>query len=148
MGLLTEFKAFALKGNVIDLAIGVIIGAAFNSVVKSLVDNIIMPPIGKLIGDVDFSDLYINLGPGEYDSLAAAQEAGAATINYGLFVNSVLSFLITALAVFLLVRQINRIKREPEKAAPSVKNCPFCDQQISLKASRCPFCTSEVATVA
>ena len=144
MKLVTEFKEFALKGNVIDLAVGVIIGAAFNSVVRSLVDDVVMPPLGRIIGGVDFANLYVNLSDQEYESLAAAQEAGAATINYGLFINSVISFLIVAFCVFVIIRQVNRMKRAPEKATPTVWNCPFCDSQISNKAQRCPHCTSEV----
>ena len=144
MKVIQEFREFALKGNMIDLAIGVIIGAAFGSVVKSLVDDILMPPLGRLVGDVDFSDLFINLSDGEYASLAAAQEAGAATINYGNFINAVISFLIVAFAVFVIIRQVNRMKRQPEAATPTMKSCPFCDSQISVKATRCPACTSEL----
>lgn len=144
MKLFTEFREFALKGNVIDLAVGVILGAAFNSVVRSLVDDLVMPPMGRLVGDVDFSELYINLSDVRYESLAAAKEAGAATINYGLFVNNVVSFVIVAFCVFLIVKQVNRMRRAPELATPNVWNCPLCDQQISRKAVRCPHCTSEV----
>jgi len=146
--LLGEFKEFAMKGNVIDLAVGIIIGAAFTSVVNSLVNDIIMPPLGMLVGNVDFANLYINLTNTDYESLAAAQEAGAATINYGLFINAVINFLIVAFAVFMLVKQINRLKREPQKepAAPSLKECPYCFSNISIKATRCPECTSPLET--
>lgn len=142
MSITSEFREFALKGNVIDLAVGVIIGAAFGSVVKSLVDDVLMPPVGALMGNVDFSDRFINLSAEHYDTLAAAQEAGAATINYGLFINEIISFLIVALAVFLVIRQVNRMKRKPHEATPTMKSCPYCDSQISVKASRCPACTS------
>lgn len=144
MRLIGEFREFALKGNMIDLAVGVIIGAAFNSVVKSLVDDVLMPPLGALVGDVDFSDLYINLSDQSYESLAAAQAAGAATINYGSFINELISFVIVAFAVFLVIRQVNRMRRRPEAVTPTVKSCPFCDSQISVKATRCPSCTSEL----
>lgn len=144
--MLKEFKEFALKGNVLDLAIGVIIGGAFGAVVKSLVDDIIMPPLGRVIGNIDFSNLFVNLSPGEFDSLAAAKEAGAATINYGLFINTIISFLIVAFSVFMLVKWFNKLRREPEVAkAPDVKECPHCISMISLRAKRCPNCTSEVA---
>lgn len=141
-----EFREFAVKGNVVDLAVGIIIGAAFTTIVTSLVNDIIMPPIGYALGDVDFSDLFIVLGGGDFDSLAAAKEAGAATINYGVFINAVINFLIVAFAVFMLVRAINRMKRE-EKVAPAdptEKNCPFCTTSIPIKATRCPNCTSEL----
>jgi len=144
---LAEFREFALKGSVIDLAVGVIIGAAFNSIVQSLVKDVIMPPIGFLLGKVDFSELYINLGSAEFETLQAAQAAGAPTINYGLFFNALISFLITAWVVFLLVKFINRIRREQESKAaptPTTHACPFCTKEISKKATRCPFCTAEV----
>ncbi len=139
------FQDFAIRGNVVDMAVGIMIGAAFNSVVNSLVEDIIMPPIGLLLGDTDFSGLYFNLSGGDYASLAAAQEAGAATINYGLFLNNVLNLLIIALVLFLVVRQVNRWRREPETApAPTVKDCPYCFRVIPIKATRCPECTAHL----
>lgn len=146
--MLKEFREFAFKGNVLDLAVGIIIGAAFGKIVSSLVNDIIMPPIGLLLGGVDFSNLYLNLSGGNYASLAEAQEAGAATINYGVFVNVIIEFLIVAFAVFLLVRQVNRLRREqPEPADPTTKECPFCCSTIPLKATRCPNCTSELGVL-
>ena len=144
--MLKEFKEFAMRGNVIDLAVGLIIGAAFGTIVKSLVDDILMPPIGLLVGGLDFSNLFVSLSGQEYPSLAAAKEAGAATLNYGLFLNNVLNFLIVAFAVFLLVRQINRLKRETPvpPPAPTEKPCPYCISTIPLAATRCPNCTSEL----
>lgn len=148
--MLDEFKQFIAKGNVFDLAVGIVIGAAFTSVVQSFVKDILMPPIGLLTGDVDFSELYINLSGEEYTSLAEATEAGAATINYGMFLNNVISFLIVAVAVFLLVRSYNRL-REKEKsvpAAPTEQECPYCRFKIPIGASRCAHCTSELAAAA
>ena len=144
--MLKEFKEFAMRGNVIDLAVGVIIGAAFGTIVKSLVDDVLMPPIGLLVGGLDFSNLFVSLSGQHYPSLAAAKEAGAPTINYGLFLNNVLNFVIVAFAVFLLVRQINRLKRETPvpPPAPTEKPCPFCISTIPLAATRCPHCTSEL----
>jgi large conductance mechanosensitive channel len=145
-----EFKEFAMRGNVVDMAVGIIIGAAFGSIVKSLVADVIMPPIGLLLGDVDFSNLFVVLRagtePGPYAALADAQAAGAVTINYGLFINTVISFLIVAFAVFLLVRSINRLKRKEEAppAAPTTKECPRCFSTIPIKATRCGFCTSDL----
>lgn len=148
MSIISEFKKFAVRGNVIDLAVGIIVGGAFNKVVSSLVEDVIMPPIGNLLGKVDFSNLYFNLGGGDYPSLAAAKEAGAATINYGAFLNSMITFTITAFAVFLLVRFINRLKDKEEgkqaDVSPAAKECPFCLTQVNMKASRCPACTSEL----
>lgn len=145
-GFINEFKEFAVRGSVIDLAVGIIIGAAFSSIVQSLVNDILMPPIGYLMGGVDFSELFITLGDGNYDSLEEAQAAGAATINYGLFINSVITFLIVAFAVFLLVRQINRLTRKDDESAeePQVKECPYCLQQVPIKATRCQYCTSDL----
>jgi large conductance mechanosensitive channel len=144
--MLKEFKEFAMRGNVVDMAVGIIIGAAFGKIVSSLVNDVIMPPIGLLFGNVDFSELYINLSGQTYDSLAAAQEAGAPTINIGVFINTVLDFVIVALVIFLLIRQMNRLKRkeEPVEAAPTTKECPHCLSTIPLKATRCPQCTSQL----
>lgn len=143
--MLKEFKEFALRGNVIDLAIGIIIGGAFGKIVTSLVNDILMPPIGLLLGKVDFASLYWNISGKPYASLADAQSAGAATINYGIFINNVIDFIIVAFVIFLLIRQINRLAKKPEApAAPTTRECPFCMTQISVKASRCPNCTSEV----
>lgn len=145
-GFFEEFKQFIARGNVLDLAVGIIIGSAFTSIVNSLVNDIIMPPIGMLLGNVDFSDLYINLTDTDYDSLAAAKEAGAATINYGVFINAVITFLIVALVVFLLIKQVNRFFPKPTEAPsePIAKNCPYCMTEIPIKATRCPNCTSEL----
>jgi len=139
-----EFKAFIMRGNVVDLAVGIVIGGAFGQIVSSLVKDIIMPPIGLLLGKVDFSNLFISLS-GPYPSLAEAQTAGAATINYGLFLNTVINFLIVGLAIFLLVRAVNRMQPPPPlTAAPSTKECPYCFTMIPLPATRCPHCTSEL----
>ena len=141
-----EFREFIAKGNVIDLAVGVIIGAAFGKIVTSLVEDVIMPPIGMILGKVDFSNLYVNLGSQAYPSLAEAKKAGAPVIAYGQFFNSLISFLIVAFVIFLVVKQVNRLKREPAPAeiSPDTRDCPFCVTSISNKASRCPNCTSEV----
>jgi large conductance mechanosensitive channel len=141
-----EFKQFAMRGNVIDLAVGVIIGGAFGKIVTSFVDNILMPPISILMGTVDFSNRYINLSGGKFATLADAQAAGATTLNYGLFINAVIDFLIIAFAIFVLIRQINRFqKKEDDKnAVPSSKTCPFCKSEIAIKATRCPACTSQL----
>jgi len=142
--MLKEFREFALKGNVIDLAVGIIIGAAFNKVVQSLVNDIIMPPVGRLVGKVDFSSLFINLSGKTYETLAEAKKAGAATINYGLFINNLVDFTIMACVVFLMVKQVNRLRREEAPAPPTTKECPFCLSGIPLAATRCPHCTSTV----
>jgi large conductance mechanosensitive channel len=140
-----EFKEFAMRGNVIDLAVGVIIGAAFGKIVSSFVQDIIMPPIGMLLTKVDFSTLFIALDRRHYDSLDAAKAAHAATINYGLFVNSIIDFLIVAFCVFLLVQQVNRWTKKPEPvAAPTTKDCPQCAMSIPINAKRCPHCTSQI----
>ena len=143
--MLKEFRDFAVRGNVIDLAIGIIIGAAFGRIVTSLVNDIIMPPLGVLLGKVDFSNLFINLSGKAYASLADAKTAGAATINYGLFINTLIDFIIVAFIIFLMVRGINHMKKAPAPApaTPTTKECPFCYTQIPLKATRCPNCTSE-----
>ena len=142
-----EFKKFVTRGNVIDLAVGIVIGAAFTSVVSSFVDDILMPPIGRATGGVDFSELYVNLSGGEYASLAAAREAGAATINYGIFLNNVISFLIVAFAVFLLVQAYNRMRTLEESAppAPSEKECIYCRMRVPRDAVRCGHCTSDLS---
>jgi len=144
-----EFREFIMRGNVVDLAVGVVIGAAFGAIVTSLVNDIIMPPIGMLLGGVNFSDLFISLDGNEYASLAIAQEAGAATINYGLFVIAILNFLIVALVIFFVVKAINRMQREEEAPAeePTTHACPHCTMEVSNSASRCPFCTSELELV-
>jgi large conductance mechanosensitive channel len=144
--MLKEFKEFAMRGNVLDMAIGIIIGAAFGRIISSIVNDIIMPPIGLLLGRVDFSNLFINLSGGSFPSMAAAKAAGAATINYGLFLNTVIDFLIVAFVIFLLIRQINRFKRQPAAAqvTPTTKDCQYCLSTIPLKATRCPHCTSEL----
>jgi len=144
--MLKEFKEFTMRGNVLDMAIGVIIGAAFGKIITSFVNDILMPPIGLLLGRVDFSNLFINLSGQPYGSLEEAQAAGAATINYGLFLNTVLDFIIVAFVIFLLIRQVNRMKREPEAppAEPTTKECPYCLSTVPLKATRCPQCTSEL----
>jgi len=141
---LKEFKEFAMKGNVLDMAIGIIIGAAFGKIITSLVGDVIMPPIGLILGRVDFSSLFLNLSGTHYDSLAAAKTAGAATINYGLFLNNVVDFLIVAFVIFLVVRQVNRWKKPVPAAAPATKECPYCFSAIPMKATRCPNCTSEL----
>jgi large conductance mechanosensitive channel len=149
--MLKEFKEFALRGSVVDMAVGIIIGGAFGTIVTSLVNDVIMPPIGLLLGGVDFSNIYVLLKAGDpappYPSLADAQAAGAVTINFGLFFNAVISFLIVALVVFLLIRGINRLRREEEAPPeePTVKECPYCLSEIPLRATRCAHCTSELA---
>ncbi len=147
-----EFKEFVMRGNVVDMAVGIVIGAAFGGIVKSFVDDVLMPPIGLLLGHVDFANLFIVLkegakAAGPYASLAAAKAAGAVTLNLGSFINTVISFLIIAFAVFLVIKGINRLKREQEAppAAPDTRACPFCLSEIPLQATRCPHCTSEVA---
>jgi large conductance mechanosensitive channel len=144
--MLKEFRDFSIRGNVIDLAIGIIIGTAFGRIVTSLVSDIIMPPLGVLLGKVDFSNLYINLSGQTYASLADAKTAGAATINYGLFINNIIDFIIVAFVIFLLVRGINHMKKAPAPApaVPTTKECTFCYTQIPIKATRCPNCTSEL----
>jgi large conductance mechanosensitive channel len=147
-----EFKEFAMKGNVIDLAVGIIIGAAFGTIVRSLVDDIIMPPIGYILGNVDFTNLFLTIKEGvkvagPYESLKAAKDAGAVTINFGLFINNIVSFVIIAFSVFLLIKGLNSLQRKKEnipEQAPTTKDCPYCYSQISIKATRCPECTSEI----
>jgi len=145
-----EFKEFAMRGNVVDMAVGIIIGVAFGAIVQSLVADVIMPPIGYILGNVDFSNLFLVMSdgatPGPYASLVDAQGAGAVTINYGVFLNKIISFLIVAFAVFMLVRGMNRLKRREEgaPAAPTTKDCPHCFSKIAIQARRCAFCTSEL----
>lgn len=148
---LKEFKEFAVKGNVIDMAVGIIIGGAFSPIVNSLVKDIIMPPIGYVLGNVDFSNLYIAIpfNAQKYSTLAEAQEAGVVTINYGLFINSLISFVIVAFSVFILVKAINKLKREKKEEECEVvevttKDCPFCCSTISINATKCPCCTSDL----
>jgi large conductance mechanosensitive channel len=144
--MLKEFKEFVMRGSVVDLAVGVIIGAAFGKIVTSLVDDIIMPPIGRLIGRVDFSNLFISLNGTHYDSLALAKAAGAPTMNYGLFLNNVVNFLIVAFAIFVVIQQMQRFYKKPAPAAaPTTKPCPQCTMDIPLAAKRCPHCTSQLA---
>jgi large conductance mechanosensitive channel len=142
-----EFKDFIMRGNVIDLAVGIIIGAAFGKIVSSFVSDILMPPIGLLLGKVNFSDLFWSLDGQEYASLALAQEAGAPTLNYGLFINNIIDFLIVALAIFLVVRQVNKLNAPKEAApeAPTTKDCPYCLSSIPIGATRCPQCTSDLS---
>jgi large conductance mechanosensitive channel len=142
-----EFKEFAMRGNVMDMAIGIILGGAFGKIVSSFVKDVIMPPIGLLMGGVDFGNLYINLSDGQYASLAEAQEAGAATLNYGVFINTVLDFLIIAFAIFIVVKQMNRLRRREEApaAAPTTKECPQCLFEIPIAAKRCAHCTSQIS---
>jgi large conductance mechanosensitive channel len=144
--MLKEFKEFAMKGSVLDMAIGIIIGAAFGKIISSLVNDVLMPPIGLVIGKMDFSDLFVNLSDKPYASLAEAKAAGVPTLNYGLFINTVVDFVIVAFVVFLLVKQVNRLRarQEAPPAAPATKDCPFCATAIPVKAARCPNCTSEL----
>jgi large conductance mechanosensitive channel len=144
--MLKEFKAFVMRGNVLDLAVGVIIGAAFGKIVSSLVDDILMPPIGRALGHVDFSNLFINLSETPYGSLADAKKAGAATLNYGLFLNTIISFLIVAFCVFIIIQWVNRWVNKPAPAAPpTTKDCPQCAMSIPIAAKRCGHCTSQLA---
>lgn len=145
--MLKEFKEFAMRGNVLDMAVGIIIGAAFGKIVNSLVNDVIMPPIGLLLGKVDFSSLFINLSGQEVPSLAAAKEMGAATLNYGAFINTVIDFVLVAFAIFLLIKQVNRFmkKKEEAPAEPTTKDCPHCFSSIPIKATRCAFCTSTLS---
>jgi len=143
--MLKEFKDFAMRGNVLDMAIGVIIGGAFGKIVSSFVADIMMPPLGLLMGKVDFSSLFIDLSGAGHPSLAAAKAAGAATINYGLFINTTIDFVIVAFAIFLLIQQVNRFAKKPEPApAPTTKECPYCISAVPLKATRCAHCTAEL----
>jgi large conductance mechanosensitive channel len=144
--MLKEFKEFATKGNVVDMAVGIVVGAAFGAIVASFVADVIMPPIGLLLGKVDFANLFVVLKsgtvPGPYGSVAVAKQAGAVTLNYGTFVNTIISFLIIAFAVFLVIRQINKLRAKAEAPAVATKECPYCYSAVAIKATRCPFCTS------
>lgn len=149
MSVLKEVREFAVRGSVADMAVGIIIGAAFGAIVRSLVDDVLMPPIGLLLGQVDFSNLFAVLRegamPGPYPSLAAAKAAGAVTINYGLFINSIISFVIVAFAVFMLIKNLNRLKKAEQPAPPATKDCPHCCTPIPVAATRCPHCTSALS---
>jgi len=150
MVMLKEFREFALRGNVVDMAVGIIVGAAFGTIVQSLVADVIMPPIGLLLGKVDFTNLFVVLKegariPGPYDALTDAQKAGAVTLNYGLFINHIVSFVIVAFCVFLLVKQVNRLRRPAPAAAPTTTECPFCLSTIPIKATKCAHCTSALS---
>lgn len=152
MSMMKEFKEFAVKGSVVDMAVGIIIGAAFGTIVKSLVADVIMPPIGLALGNVDFANLFVVLKQGSpagpYPSLAEAQAAGAVSVNYGSFINTIIAFIIIAFCVFLLIRNINKMKREAEEppAEPTTKECPYCFSTIPIPATRCGFCTSDLKT--
>ena len=140
-----EFKQFAMRGNVVDMAVGIIIGGAFGKIVSSFVEDVLMPPLGLLLGKVDFSNLFLNLSGTAYATIAEAKKAGAPTLNYGLFLNNVVNFLIVAFAIFLLIQQIKRLQKPPAPAGPpTTKDCPYCLSTIPLKATRCPQCTSEL----
>jgi large conductance mechanosensitive channel len=139
-----EFKEFIMRGSVLDLAVGIIIGAAFGKIVTSFVSDVLMPPIGVLLGKVDFTNLFVDLKGGQYPTLAAAKAAGAATINYGVFLNTIVDFLLVAFVIFLIVRQANKLRRQPAPAPPSTKECGFCFTSIPIKAVRCPNCTSQL----
>ena len=144
MGFIGEFKEFAVKGNVIDMAVGIIIGAAFGSIVNSLVKDVIMPPIGMLMGGINFADMFVALDGKAYATLSEAQAAAAPTINYGLFINSVISFIIVALAVFVLIKKINAMKKQPAPPEPNTKECPYCKESIPKAAVKCSHCTSDL----
>lgn len=139
-----EFKQFVMRGNVVDLAVGVIIGGAFGRIVASLVEDVIMPPIGLALGNVDFANLFVNLSGGDYASVAAAKAAGAATLNYGIFLNQIINFAIVAFAIFILIKQINRLHRPAPAPAPTTKDCPYCLSAVPLAAIKCAHCTSEL----
>jgi large conductance mechanosensitive channel len=144
--MLKEFKEFAMRGNVLDMAVGIIIGAAFGRIVTSLVNDVIMPPIGLLLGRANFNSLYLNLSGQAFASLADAQAAGAPTVNYGLFLNAILDFVVVAFVIFLLLRQVNRLATKPVPVVATTKECPFCASTIAIKATRCPHCTSQLNT--
>jgi large conductance mechanosensitive channel len=144
MGFISEFKEFAMKGDVLDMAVGIVIGLAFGAIISSLVKDIIMPPLGLLLGNVNFTDLFITLDGKSYASLAAAQAAGAATINYGLFINTIINFLIVALAIFMLIRQVNAAKKKPAPPEANIKECPYCKESIAKAAVKCSHCTADL----
>ena len=143
--MLSEFKTFIMRGNVVDLAVGVIVGASFGAIVTSLVNDVVMPPIGRLLGGADFKDFFINLSGQSYPTLAAAKAAGAPTLNYGLFLNAMINFLIVSFAIFLLIQQVNRLFPKPAPAAARTKDCAWCATAIPVNAKRCPHCTSNLA---
>jgi large conductance mechanosensitive channel len=140
-----EFKEFAMKGNVLDMAVGIIVGAAFGKIITSFVNDVLMPPLGLLLGKMDFSSLFVDLSGQHYPTIEAAKKAGAATLNYGMFINTIIDFLIVAFAIFLLIKQVNRLKRPAPAGPVTTKECPFCASTISMQASRCPQCTSQLA---
>jgi large conductance mechanosensitive channel len=140
-----EFKEFAMKGNVLDMAVGIIIGAAFGKIITSFVSDILMPPLGLLLGKMDFSNMFFNLSGQGFPTVAAAKAAGAATLNYGIFFNTIIDFIIVAFAIFLVIRQMNKMKRQPPAAPPNTKDCPFCVLAIPIQAKRCPHCTSQLS---
>ena len=143
--MLKEFREFAMRGNVLDMAVGIVLGASFGGIVTSLVNDVLMPPIGIVLGRVDFSNLFLNLSSRHFDTVAAAKAAGAATLNYGVFLNTIINFVIVSFAMFLLVRQVNRLRGPaPAPAAPALKACTYCCSQIPLAATRCPQCTSQL----
>jgi len=144
--MLNDFKAFVLRGNVLDMAVGIIIGAAFGKIVSSLVSDVLMPPIGLILGQVNFANLFINLSATSYPTLEAAKAAGAPTLNYGMFINTVVDFVIVAAVIFMLIKQFARLQRQPEAptAGPTTKACPYCVSTVPIKATRCPQCTSEL----
>ena len=142
--MLKEFKTFIMRGNVLDLAVGIIIGGAFGKIISSFVNDILMPPLGMIMGKINFADLFINLSGKPYPTVAAAKAAGAPTINYGLFINTVIDFLIVAFAIYLMIVQVNRLSKKPEAAPPATKECPFCISAVPIKATRCPNCTSNL----
>lgn len=148
--MLEEFKKFIMRGNVIDMAVGIVMGAAFGGIVNSFVNDVLMPPIGVLLGGIDFSNLFLLIKkgatPGPYLTLAQAQEAGAVTLNYGVFINTIISFLIIAAAIFMVIRFLNQLKKKEEVPPPATKECPFCFTVIPIKAKRCPNCTTELVT--
>ncbi len=142
--MLKEFKAFVMRGNVLDLAVAVVIGGAFGKIVASLVEDVLMPPLGLVLGKVDFSNLFLSLGGQHFDSLVAAKAAGAPTLNYGVFLNTVINFLIVAAAIFGVVRAANRLQKPAPAAAPTTRDCPYCLSSVPLKATRCAHCTSQL----
>lgn len=144
MSFFNEFKAFAVRGNAVDMAVGIIIGAAFGKIIDSLVKDVVMPPIGRLLGGVDFKQLYINLGDKTFETLEAAEKAGAPLIKYGAFINALVDFTIIAFAIFVMVRMINKLKTQPQPVDPTTKECPHCLSTIPLKATRCAHCTSNL----